>query len=353
VPQSAPRNQRGALQWVFAAAMTETTIPAALTVAIEALWRVPSPGPDNLLTARRFVQLRDTCDSLYPKAKSKDALGFALSNALRALGLPCELTTTNSDLALPAEVAAARLDAAFRRKQALRVYLCPLDMADDLPLLNFGPNRIRTFTAAELEALVDHSRLKRISANWTFDAERFSEFRWLVVEKPHPLDREPGARAAPLFFKNRKRDWGRIEPHRERFPAAVEAALFAVLLAPWEGAYSSLGHRGRRVRIGFELDGCGSREARFACWPRPYDPLGTQLRERRFSVMPDWPVERPDYGWRASRPSGTLCRLGDGCCRQRTGANRNLSQPLYAECYLGAAGAVQSAKRATAGASRR
>jgi hypothetical protein len=29
-------------------------------------------------------------------------------------------------------------------------------------------------------------------------------------------------------------DWGRIEPHQERFPTAVEAALFAVLQAPWE-----------------------------------------------------------------------------------------------------------------------
>jgi hypothetical protein len=30
------------------------------------------------------------------------------------------------------------------------------------------------------------------------------------------------------------RDWGQIKPHRGRFPTAVEDALFAVLLAPWE-----------------------------------------------------------------------------------------------------------------------
>ena len=40
----------------------------------------------------------------------------------------------------------------------------------------------------------------------------------------------------PLLFQviDLNRDWGRIEPHRERFPRSVEAALFAALLAPWE-----------------------------------------------------------------------------------------------------------------------
>jgi hypothetical protein len=79
-------------------------------------------------------------------------------------------------LALPAELAATRLDEAFRRTQASRVYLCPLDLADDLPALAFGPNRITRFLAAELDAMVDPSRLKRINANWRFDAKRFAKF---------------------------------------------------------------------------------------------------------------------------------------------------------------------------------
>jgi hypothetical protein len=66
------------------------------------------------------------------------------------------------------------------------------------------------------------------------DAKRFSEFSWLVVEEAHPLDVEPGKRAIPLLFMTFSGDWGQIEPHQERFPTAVEAALFAVLLAPWE-----------------------------------------------------------------------------------------------------------------------
>jgi hypothetical protein len=71
--------------------ITGTPVPTALTEAITELWRIPPPGPDNLLSAPRFVHLRGTCESLYSNAGSRDALGIALSNAVRALGLPCGL----------------------------------------------------------------------------------------------------------------------------------------------------------------------------------------------------------------------------------------------------------------------
>jgi hypothetical protein len=214
--------------------MAGTPLPASLIEAIAALWRVPPPGPSNLLSAPRFVHLRDTCESLFSIIKTRGGPGFALSNALRALGLPCGLVPATANLALPPETAAERLDAAFRRTQASRVYLCPLDMADDLPLLKFGPNSIRKFTTGELEALADPARLQRINSNWMFDAKRFSKFSWLVIQETYLLDREPEERAIPWFFTTFSGDWGRIEPHQERFPTAVEAALFAVLLAPWE-----------------------------------------------------------------------------------------------------------------------
>jgi hypothetical protein len=217
--------------------MVETPVPAALTAAIAALWRIRPPGPGNILSDRRFIRLRDACDSLYSIDRTARAPGFALSNAMRALGLPCGLKPANAHLALPAKTAARQMDEAFRRTLAMRVYLCPLDMSDDLPLLKFGPNRICKFTAAELEALVNPSRLKRMNANWTFDAKRFSEFSWLMVKEGYPLDREPEARVMPWWFESSKdlnSDWGRIEPHKEQFPTAVEGALFAVLLAPWE-----------------------------------------------------------------------------------------------------------------------
>ena len=46
--------------------------------------------------------------------------------------------------------------------------------------------------------------------SWVFDAKRFSEFSWLVVEEMYLLDREPGVRAIPWFFETLSGDWGRI-----------------------------------------------------------------------------------------------------------------------------------------------
>jgi hypothetical protein len=217
--------------------MAETRIPLALTEAVRALWRIPPPGPNNLLSDPRFVRLRDTCHNLYPKGGPQGPLDFALSSAVRVLGLPCWLVPANARLALAPEIAAARLDAAFRTSQTSHVCLCPLDLADDnVPALKFGPNSIRKFTTGELNALVDPPRLERVNPNWTFDAERFSECSWLVVEESRSVKQQPGGRPLTLLSAtfDLNEDRTRIDPHRERFPSAVEAALFAVLTAPWE-----------------------------------------------------------------------------------------------------------------------
>jgi hypothetical protein len=157
-------------------------------------------------------------------------LSYALSNALQALGLLSHLAVDDTQPKLPPEVAAARLDGAFRQTTLSRVHLCPLDLADNLPVLSFGPNCIRQITVAELDDLVDAPKLKLFNAGWTFDSERFSRFRWLVVKEILPLGNERFSRACLDFSQ----DLGRIEPHLERLPAAVGDALFAVLLAPWE-----------------------------------------------------------------------------------------------------------------------
>jgi hypothetical protein len=51
-------------------------------------------------------------------------------------------------------------------------------------------------------------------------------------------------------------DFGRIEPHKGRFPAAVEDALFFLLLAPWEtiARYSDIDWRGFRVPWVYTVD---------------------------------------------------------------------------------------------------
>jgi hypothetical protein len=214
--------------------------PAELREAVEALWRVLVPGPENLLRLFKvpeFVRLRDACVQLYPKAHSEESSGemdFALSDALHALGLPGRPPPADRHLALPAGIAAARLQAAFERTQARRVYLCPLDEAGDLPDLRFGPNRIVRLTAAELEELVDQPRLRRINPAWTFDAKRFSEFAWLVIEQIYTLKEAPAARGRAGFMIKPFVWRPPIEPHRRRYPGAVEKAVFAMLLAPWE-----------------------------------------------------------------------------------------------------------------------
>ena len=69
--------------------------------------------------------------------------------------------------------------------------------------------------------------MKRLHPRKAFDGERFSEFRWLVVEEVVALEQKPEARAVPALFKDMSQDPG-------RFPRVVEDALFLLLLAPWE-----------------------------------------------------------------------------------------------------------------------
>lgn len=63
-----------------------------------------------------FVALSELCDRRYGRGKAT----FALSNALRSLGLPCGLPLDQSGLALDLPTAAAALDAAYTRVMTVR-----------------------------------------------------------------------------------------------------------------------------------------------------------------------------------------------------------------------------------------
>lgn len=202
-----------------------------LRTPLEALWRIPPPGPDNLFSAPAFVRLSEAARSAYPNAGRPV---FALGTALRSLGLPCGLPADRQQMSLPVDEAARRLDAAFLARSARRRHLVPLDLADDLPALAFGTAKLGRYSADELLALVDGPRLERVFPGVAFEAERFSQFYWLTVEEAVALDQPPEARAVPVLFMDLGQDLGRIEPHKGRFPPAVEDALFFLLLAPWE-----------------------------------------------------------------------------------------------------------------------
>lgn len=227
----------------------------AMISAISDLWRLHPPRPDNILAHPAFQRLRDDCLNGYPNAGKKGP-AFALSTALRALGLPCDLQKETLHLSLPVKEAALGLDAAMRATHAKHIHLVPLDLAADLPSLAFGSARLGRLTADELRTLVNETRLKRLYPRRDFDAARFSEFHWLVVEETVALVREPEARAVPLLFMDLSRDLGQIEPHKGRFPDTVEEALFFLLLAPWEkwSKMAEVDWRGFRVPWVYTVD---------------------------------------------------------------------------------------------------
>jgi hypothetical protein len=164
--------------------------------ALATLWRIPRPGPDNLLSAPAFVALSELCDRRYGRGKAT----FALSSALSSLGLPCGLPLDQSGLALDVPTAAAALDAAYTRAMTVRRHICPLDLADDLPPMTFGGARVGRFTAEELEKLFGAPRLARNFPALPLESKRLAQFHWLVVEEEVEVDPRPEARATPFMF---------------------------------------------------------------------------------------------------------------------------------------------------------
>ena len=201
-----------------------------MVAAVEAVWRIPRPGPDNLLASPTFTALSELCHAEYGGGKPV----FALSTALRSLGLPCHLPANKAELSLDPESAANAIHEAYRRKTTLRRHLCPLDLADEMPMLSFGNACVADFSADDLIGLFKAPRLARNFHNQPFEAKRLAQFRWLVVEEEIALDPRPEARAFPFMYMTFDRDFGEIDPHLGRFPPAVERALFFLLLAPWE-----------------------------------------------------------------------------------------------------------------------
>ncbi len=190
-------------------------------------------------------QLEETCTRLYPQAGTGSGFRYAVRTAYRNLG--CELHEKEGTELL---AAAVRLDAAFRQRAAKRTHFCPLDKADELPRVTFGPNQVRSFSADELAALVDPSGVSRLRAGWWTVIKRFSRYQWLVVEETVEVAEDVVARSLPWLSMPISHDYAAVAPHhRSRFPEFVENAIFALLLVPWEDyvAYVELDWRPFRV----------------------------------------------------------------------------------------------------------
>ena len=173
----------------------------------------------------------------------------ALENALRAIGAPWMSVANIRPLAPTPDEAAQRIATALVGIRGRRIHLCPLDGADDLPNWTFGNNRIAKMSASELDTIISPARLLRHHEHWVFDSRAFAQMQWLVVKEEVQLDPDPAVRAVPLLGANIGDVDGRIGPHTTRLPAAVEDALFALLLRPWEDAVKDAEFDWRPFRI--------------------------------------------------------------------------------------------------------
>jgi hypothetical protein len=205
-------------------------VDAELIAAADAVWRIPPPGPANLLSDPRFLALGEALTQRHGGGKAP----FALSNALRGLGLPCAARSGGREGAGDPATIAAALDIAFAATTTFRRHLCPLEYADELPAVSFGPARIARFEAGDLERLFDSRRLDHVHTGRPLDFGRLSQLQWLVVEETVAVDPRPEARAVPFLFERMDRDFGAFDPLARRYSAAVEGVLFCLLLAPWE-----------------------------------------------------------------------------------------------------------------------
>lgn len=227
-----------------------------LVDAIDTLWKIPAPGPENIYSDPAFITLMGVCSERYGLPKNPFGLSFALGNALRSLGAPWLQSSTAPGGRPTMRGVADKLDHAFTRKTVNRRYLCPLDCADSLPALAFGNATVRQFTAIELEELFDERRLMRNFQGWRLDSAKLSEFSWLVVEEEFQVDKPLGAGVTQFCYQRVDRDLGEIDPHQSRFPRPVEEALFFLMLGNWESwsAMNEVDWRGFRVRWVYTLD---------------------------------------------------------------------------------------------------
>lgn len=205
--------------------------PPAIAEAMSDLWRLPAS--ENLYASPAFKRLLAACQDAYDNADNSLALSFGLGDALRNLGLPSARRDGDREPGPDADEAAARLHHAFTCRTGTRIHLCPLDLADTLPTITFGPATVRMFAPDELARLFDRQRLGWLFPDQPLDLGRLAQVQWLVVSETTDLSDEPGRRAIPFLYDMRE-DLGRIAPHEPRVPAPVEDALFLLLLQPWE-----------------------------------------------------------------------------------------------------------------------
>jgi hypothetical protein len=223
---------------------------ARLSAALAHLSQIPR---DNLQEASRhspFTEVIDLCVTIFPEQvglthdgkPARDDVRWGLLNLFDGTGVPTDATATSIATAIEDAMLATRGET---------IHLCPLDQADALPRLRFGPCEVRTFSRTEFSEVIQFERLKRRFRNLSIDINSFARFDWLVVREPVSFASTLKNRSG--FFRHidfrMDRDYGAIESYAKKWPAAVERAVFALLLLRWEDMvqYRDIDWRGFRI----------------------------------------------------------------------------------------------------------
>lgn len=208
---------------------------ARLSATLARLSRIPQANLHEASRHPPFTEVIDLCVAFFPDQvglnhegkPAREDVRWGLLNLFDATGVPTEATAGSIAVAI---------EDAMLTTRGETIHLCPLDEADTLPRLRFGPCEVRTFSNAEFSEIIQYERLQRRFRGLAIDANSFARFDWLVV-------REPVTFAATLrnrsgFFRHidfrMDRDFGAIEPYAKKWPAIVERAVFALLLIRWE-----------------------------------------------------------------------------------------------------------------------
>lgn len=200
----------------------------ALRNLLQPLWALPQATFRNLHEDPAMAALAQGVSALYPAAKATFGLRSGLEDALVKLGIPCLTPFDPGDL----DAAALALDASLTATQVTRCYLVPLDLADRLPPLRFGPAELRYYSTAELAERLNARQLLRSHLGSVLDFDRLTRLQWLIIEDKTPLQESVSQRAFP--FLGNLGDLGSTMPHQGRYADPVTAALFALLIFPWE-----------------------------------------------------------------------------------------------------------------------
>jgi hypothetical protein len=209
-----------------------------------------------------------------------DYLRWALVNAMHAAGVPAP-RRAGLPQSIDVQAVAKTIHDAFFRKTSGLVYLCPLDLADDIPEVRFGPCRIQSLTVSELEAVFQASRLRSHFPTLVFDSKAYSQFSWLIVEDSVPTPPTVGERVMPVLYLDMSQDFSAIDPHYKAWPERVDLAVFALLLLPQED-FAYIGGGGwRNFRIPWVYT------AKQDPFIAPSFPLGHETLTWRTDFYPD------------------------------------------------------------------